>query len=108
MGYLACSSNASRFRFSGRGSAGEEKGSNAGRRVDAGFLVAGAGDAASSRSLGEAGMAWTISSPGSNRLLLESRSRRLPADVQRDPVAVVLLQECYEQYRTLTVIRHEE
>jgi hypothetical protein len=48
VGYLALSSRSPRVRFRGRGKAGDEKGSNAGRRDDTVFLAEGLGDCMSS------------------------------------------------------------
>lgn len=39
VGYFAWSSKSSRARFNGRGRTGEERGSNAGKRVDVAFGV---------------------------------------------------------------------
>jgi hypothetical protein len=58
VGYVVCSSNASRFRFRGLGRAGEdENGSKAGRREVAGLLDPGVGEAAVSERVVEGGMA---------------------------------------------------
>jgi hypothetical protein len=48
VGYLVFSSKSPRVRFKGRGKAGDEKGSNAGRSDDTAFLAEGVGDCISS------------------------------------------------------------
>lgn len=63
VGYLVFSSKSPRVRFRGRGSAGDEKGSKAGRSAEVAFLAAGVGEAASSRPVGGADMTRICSSP---------------------------------------------
>lgn len=50
VGYFVWSSYVSRLRFRGRGRAGDENGSNAGKSDDGGFLLAAACSPASSRT----------------------------------------------------------
>jgi hypothetical protein len=59
VGYVVCSSNASRFRFGGLGRAGEdENGSKAGSRKVVGLLAADDGDAAASDNVVEGAMLY--------------------------------------------------
>ncbi len=78
VGYVVCSSNASRFRLRGLGKAGEdENGSNAGNREVAGLLEPGVGEAAASGTVVEGGMACCALS------YLERDSRRAVVVVDR-------------------------